>query len=79
MKLKKGISLDTSSPYWLHWEYCPDRPGPDEAYDLPKYITTGDDVEKEVISEILEIIKTFELETELISRINKYLGKKDTN
>lgn len=68
---KLDFNLKTTE-WWLHWEYLPHI---NENKDFAEYIILYENSEKVFIEKILNMIKIFELQDDLISNINKYLNQ----
>jgi hypothetical protein len=72
---KLNYKLETEEP-WLHWEWSHDI---DEVSDFVEYIQFNENAEKEFLDKIINLIKIFGLDSNLITEINNYLNEKDKN
>jgi len=68
---KLNYELETTE-WWLHWEWSHS-----ELSDFIEYIQFNENAEKEFINGLMNLIKIFELDTNLMTEINSYLNEKD--
>jgi len=70
LELKKLSPLNTTEK-WLHHEFL------SETYDFPNYIMFKQNAEEKFIDGIMNLIKIFEIDSNLITKINAYLNSKN--
>jgi len=62
-----------STAWWLHWELLPSS---GDTFDFSEYVMFEKNAEDEFINKIFMIIDKLEIQSELISNVNKYLESK---
>jgi len=69
-KLKELNPKFQEAPWWLHLESLPDK-----IEDFAEYIILDVDAEQKFIKRVIELIKLFEIDSNLMTDMNSYLNK----
>jgi len=72
---KLNYKLETTE-WWLHFEWTDNV---DKVSDFVEYIQFNKNAEEEFLNKIMNLIKIFEEESNLMTEINSYLNEKDRN